>query len=268
MKVAIFLHKLSREVVQSSLDRIAEVNPKLNALVEVYAEEALHNTDRADRAVSAGEELGSLHGIPMSIKINSDEKGKATTSGVVAFKNNIAAEDAPHVANLRRAGAIFVGRNNSPAFSYRWFTNNDLHGRTLNPWDHSRTPGGSSGGAAAAVASGMMPIAGGKDIGGSVRYPAYACGIMGIRPTIGRVPSRYGSVDQDQSLSVQMMLTQGPLARTVEDLRLALQAMSHFHPRDPIRASVPLSAQPLKGPIRVGLLRDVNVAKWQSLTKQ
>jgi amidase len=251
----------SREVVQSSLDRIAEVNPKLNALVEVYGEEALKAADRADQAVFAGKELGPLHGVPMSIKINSDEKGKATTNGVVAFQNNIAAEDGPHVANLRKAGAIFVGRNNSPAFSYRWFTNNDLHGQTLNPWDQSRTPGGSSGGAAVAVASGMMPIAAGNDIGGSVRHPAYACGVTGIRPTAGRIPSWYGPVDQDQPLSVQTMLTQGPLARTVEDLRLALQAMSPFDPRDPIHAPVPLVGEPLQKPIRVGLLKDVNVAK-------
>ena len=169
----------SREVVQSSLNRIAEVNPKLNALGEVYAEEALEAADRADRAVLAGEELGPLHGVPMSIKINSAEIGKATTNGVVAFQNNIAIDDSPHVANLRKAGAIFVGRNNSPAFSYRWFTDNDIHGKTLNPWDKTKTPGGSSGGAAVAVATGMMPIAGGNDIGGSVRHPAYATGVTG-----------------------------------------------------------------------------------------
>ena len=175
-------------------DRIDEVNPKLNALVEVYAEEALEAADRADQAVLAGEELGPIHGVPMSIKINSDEKGKATTNGVVAFQNNIAADRcSPHVANLRKAGAIFVGRNNSPAFSYRWFTDNDLHGKTLNPWDKSKTPGGSSGGAAVAVATGMMPIAGGNDIGGSVRHPAYATGVAGIRPTAGRIQVGTGS---------------------------------------------------------------------------
>src|SRR4051794_4777396 len=153
----------SREVVQSSLDRIAEVNPKLNALGEVYGEEALKAADRADQAVLAGEELGPLHGVPMSIKINSAEKGKATTNGVVAFQNNIAAEDSPHVANLRKAGAIFVGCNNSPAFSYRWFTDNDIHGRTLNPWDQTRTPGGSSGGAAVAGGKRKNADAGGEN---------------------------------------------------------------------------------------------------------
>ncbi|SDI08931.1 amidase [Alteribacillus persepolensis] len=251
----------SREVVESSLARIEQVNPKLNALVEVYGDEALLAADQADQAVHSGKNLGPLHGVPTSIKINSDEKGKATTNGVAAFKENIAAEDAPHVANLRKAGAIFIGRNNSPAFSYRWFTNNDVHGMTFNPWDKSKTPGGSSGGAAAAVAAGMLPIAQGNDIGGSVRYPAYASGISGLRPTAGRVPSQYGPVDQDQPLSVQTMLTQGPLARTVDDLRLALQALSPFDPRDPIHASVPLVGDSLRKPIRVGLLKDVNAAK-------
>jgi len=251
----------SREAVQSSLDRIERVNPKLNALVEVYEEEALLAADHADKAVSSGEELGPLHGVPMSIKINTDEKGKATTDGVVAWKDNIAAEDAPSVANFRKAGAIFVGRNNAPAFAYRWFTNNDLHGRTLNPWDKSKTPGGSSGGASSAVASGMMPIAHGNDIGGSIRYPAYASGITGLRPTAGRFPASNGPIDQDQPLSQQLMGTQGPLARSVADLRLAFQALLSFDPRDPIHASVPPVGEPLQKPIRVGLLKDVNVAK-------
>lgn len=112
--------------------------------------------------------------MPVSIKVNSDQDGYATTQGVSAFQDAMANEDSPHVASLRRAGAVLMGRSNSPAFAYRRFTNNDLHGRTLNPWDSSRTPGGSSGGASSAVASGMAPIAGGNDIGGSVRYPAYA----------------------------------------------------------------------------------------------
>src|SRR5699024_10463435 len=137
---------------QSSLNRIEEVNPKLNALVEVYGDEALLAADEADQKVAAGEKLGPLHGVPTSIKVNTDEKGKATTNGVVAFKDNIAEKDAPIVSNLRKAGAIFVGRNNAPAFAYRWFTNNDLHGRTLNPWDPSTTPRVSSGRAGAAAA--------------------------------------------------------------------------------------------------------------------
>lgn len=251
----------SREAVQSCLDRIEEVNPKLNALVEVYGEEALFTADQADQAVSSGEELGPLHGVPTSIKINTNEKGKATTDGVVEWKDNIAEEDAPIVANLRKAGAIFVGRNNAPAFAYRWFTNNDLHGRTLNPWNKSKTPGGSSGGASAAVASGMIPFAHGNDIGGSIRYPAYATGITGLRPTAGRFPAWDGPDDQDKSLSQQLMGTQGTLARSVADLRLTFEASLSFDPRDPIQAPVPAIGEPLRRPIRVGLLKDVNVAE-------
>ena len=251
----------AREVTSSCLERIAAVNPRLNALVEVSADEALASADSADRARAAGAPLGPLHGVPVSIKVNSDERGHATTDGVVALRDAIAREDAPQVANLRAAGAVFVGRSNTPAFSFRWFTNNELHGRTLNPWDASRTPGGSSGGAAAAAASGMVPLAHGNDIGGSIRQPAYCCGIVGLRPTAGRIPSWYGPVEGDQSLAVQSMLTQGPLARCIADLRLALAAMSGFDARDPLHAPAPLVGAPLPRPRRVGLLRDVGVAR-------
>ena len=255
----------SREAVESCLTRIEQVNPRLNALVEVSPDEALDMADAADRAVPAGKALGTLHGVPISIKVNSDQAGHATTNGVAAFKDNIAEVDSPHVKKLREAGAVFVGRSNTPAFSYRWFTSNDPHGRTLNPWHADHTPGGSSGGASSAAASGMMPIAHGNDIGGSIRHPAYACGVVGIRPTIGRVPSWYGPTELDEALSVQSMLAQGPLARSVADLRLALDGMSGFDPRDPFTVPVPLASanEPLPRPIRVGLLRDVGVATPQ-----
>jgi len=250
----------AREVTQSCLSRIGRVNSEVNALVEVSADEALAAADAADRAVASGIELGPLHGVPVSIKVNSDERGHATTHGVVAHKNDIAREDGPHVANLRAAGAVFVGRSNTPGYSFRWFTDNALHGRTRNPWNASRTPGGSSGGAGAAVATGMVPIAHGNDIGGSVRHPAYCCGVTGLRPTVGRIPTWYGAPEGDQTLAVQTMLTQGPLARSVADLRLALTAMSPFDPRDPLHAPAPLTGAPLPRPVRVGLLRDVGVA--------
>ena len=220
----------SREATESCLSRIEEVNPRLNALVEVSGEEALVMADAADRAVGAGEALGSLHGVPISIKVNSDQAGHAATNGVLAFKDNVDEVDGPHVKKLREAGAVFVGRSNTPAFSYRWFADNDLHGRTFNPWDEKRTPGGSSGGASSAVASGIMPLAHGNDIGGSIRYPAYACGVVGIWQTVGRVPNWYGPTDADEAPSVQSMLVQGPLARSVADLRLTLDAMSGFDP--------------------------------------
>jgi amidase len=251
----------SREVVTSCLRRIDEVNPRLNALVEVRAEESLAAAKVADDMVASRAKLGPLHGIPVAIKVNSDQAGYATTNGVVAFMDIIASKDSAEVAALRRAGAVLVGRSNCPAFTFRWFTDNDLHGRTLNPWDASRTPGGSSGGASAAVASGMVPVAQGNDIGGSIRYPAYACGIAGLRPTVGRVAHSHYPPGQDQALSVQMMLVDGPLTRRIDDLRLAYLGMSSTtDPRDPVHAPG-AAAMPLhNNPRRVGLLRDVGIA--------
>lgn len=228
--------------------------------MEVRPEEALEAAAEADRLTASGAELGPLHGVPVAIKVNSDQVGYATTNGVTAFKDNTASADSPQVANFRRSGAILLGRSNTPAFSYRWFTNNDLHGRTLNPWDASRTPGGSSGGASSAVASGMVPIAHGNDIGGSVRYPAYACGVVGLRPTVGRVPGLYGPPDVDPALSVQSMLVQGPLARSVGDVRLALRGMTGADPRDPFHVPGAPAAPPADRPLRVGLVRSHGVA--------
>jgi amidase len=250
----------AREVVQSCLERIEAVNPGLTALVEVRPEEALRAAAEADRLTASGVDVGPLHGVPVAIKVNSDQAGYATTNGVTAFKDNTSSIDSPQAANFRRSGAILLGRSNTPAFSYRWFTNNDLHGRTLNPWDASRTPGGSSGGASSAVASGMVPIAHGNDIGGSVRYPAYACGVVGLRPTVGRVAGLYGPSDADPALSVQSMLVQGPLARSVGAVRLALRGMSGVDPRDPFHVPGAPAAPAAERPIRVGLVRDHGVA--------
>ena len=181
----------AREAVRSCLDRADAVNPKLNAVVDLMAEEALAAADDADRAQASGGTTGPLHGVPVTVKVNVDTKGRANTNGVVALQNNIATEDSPVVANLRAAGAIVIGRTNTPAFSMRWFTENDLYGRTLNPWSRDHTPGGSSGGASAAVAAGIGPIGHGNDLGGSIRYPAYCTGLYGLRPSFGRVRSRH-----------------------------------------------------------------------------
>src|SRR3954454_13979866 len=227
----------AREATESCLGRIDAVNPSLTALVEVSREEALQAAEDADRRTASGAELGPLHGVPVAIKVNSDQKGHATTNGVVAFKDNIATTDSPQVASLRRSGAIFVGRSNTPAFSYRWFTTNDLHGRTLNPWSAAHTPGGSSGGAAAAVASGMVPLAQGNDIGGSIRYPAHACGIVGLRPSVGRLAHSLYPPGQDQALSTQMMAVDGPLAHSIDDVRLFSAGMAAgTDPRYPFHA--------------------------------
>jgi amidase len=244
----------AREVTQSVLDRISEMNPRVNALVEVMPEAALAAADAADAAVARGDALGPLHGVPVSIKVNVDTAGHATTDGIVALKDNIAQTDSPLVQSMREAGAIIVGRNNTPAFSLRWFTDNDLHGRTLNPFDASRTPGGSSGGAAAAVALGMGPIAHGNDYGGSIRYPAWACGVVGLRTTVGRVPS-YKASAPNRIVSNQMMSVQGPLTRTVADARLALQVMAQGSPLDPQWTPAPLEFADVNRPLKIAVFK-------------
>lgn len=245
----------AREAVAAAIDRVHAVNPALNAIVDVMDAQALADADEADAARRRGQALGPLHGVPVTVKVNVDCAGRATTNGVVAFKDQVAAEDSPVVANLRRAGAIVIGRTNTPAFSVRWFTENDLHGRTLNPWSRAHTPGGSSGGASASVAAGMGAIAHGNDLAGSVRYPAYCTGVVGLRPSFGRIPNFVaGAPGVERPLSLQMMSVQGPLARCVQDIRLALAAMSAADPRDPWWVPAPLQGPPLSRPWRVALV--------------
>jgi amidase len=246
----------SREAVSASLERLAAVNGAVNAVTVVLAEEALAAADQADRDLRSGKPLGPLHGVPVTIKENIDQAGKATTNGVVAFKDLIAETDSPPVANWKRAGAIVIGRTNTPAFSLRWHTENELRGATLNPWDKTRTPGGSSGGAAASVALGITPLAHGNDYGGSIRYPAYCCGLAGIRPTLGRVPAFNATAPDEPSISIQMFSVQGPLARRVRDVRLGLAAMSARDMRDPWWVPAPPTGPEPPRPIRVALTID------------
>lgn len=241
------------DAVRSSLARLDAVNPQLNAVVDRCADEALGAAARADAALTSGEAIGPLHGVPVTIKVNVDQRGHATTNGVEAYRSVVATEDSPVVANLQRAGAIVVGRTNTPAFSMRWFTDNAAHGRTLNPHNADVTPGGSSGGAAAAVAVGIGAIAHGNDQGGSIRYPAYACGVYGLRPSFGRVPAFNPSGGSERPMVVQLSSVQGPLARSVRDLRLALAAMAQRDVRDPWWAPAPLEAAASTGPVRVAL---------------
>ncbi len=243
----------SSEAVTACIERAHQVNPTLNAIVELRADEALLAAREADRAVTRGDALGPLHGVPVTTKVNVDQAGCATTNGIVALKDAIAREDSPVVSNLRKAGAVIFGRTNTPAFSFRWFTDNDLHGRTLNPWSKAHTPGGSSGGASSAVASGMGPIAHGNDLAGSVRFPAYCTGIFGLRPSFGRVPAFLPSATQERPLSAQLMSVQGPLARTVADIRLALGAMAGADARDPWWVPAPLAGPAPARPIRVAM---------------
>ena len=244
------------EVMESHLGRVDQVNGKLNAITVRLDDEARAGARAADEAVVRGETLGPLHGVPVTIKENVDQKGFATTNGVEAFADLIAEDDAPVVANLRKAGAIPFGRTNTPEFSLRYFTDNTLRGQTFNPWDKDMTPGGSSGGAGAAVASGMGAIGHGNDLGGSVRYPAYACGIVGIRPTFGRVPAFNPTQAEERPPTIQLMSVQGPHCRNVADTRLALAAMSQRDPRDPWWVPAPLQDAAPHSPPRAAICTD------------
>ncbi len=244
-------HLSAREAVGSVLGRLEAVNPELNAVVQRMDDEALAAADAVDAARARGEALGPLAGVPVTVKVNVDQAGFATTNGVGLQAGLVARVDNPVVANLRKAGAVIVGRTNAPAFSLRWFTRCTLHGATRNPRDMGLTPGGSSGGAGSAVAAGIGPLAHGTDIAGSIRYPAYACGVHGLRPSLGRVPAT-NFTSGDRLIGGQLMAVSGPLARCVADLRLGLEAMAAPDPRDPWYQAMPLRGQPV--PRRVAVL--------------
>ena len=229
----------AREVTEAALARLADVNPAINAVVGEMPDEALAAADAVDAARATGQALGPLAGVPVTVKVNVDQKGHANTNGVRIQKDLIATEDSPVITNLRKSGAVIVGRTNTPAFSLRWFCRNSLHGHTLNPRDKLLTPGGSSGGAGSATAAGIGAIGHGTDIAGSIRYPAYACGIHGLRPTLGRIPAINFSTP-DRLLGAQIMAVSGPLARSIKDIRLGLEAMSTPDPRDGWYVPVPL----------------------------
>jgi amidase len=244
----------SRDATQSCLSRLHAANPAINAVVHVLEEEAMAVAEAADAAQARGDVLGALHGVPITVKVNTDQAGCRTDNGVVAFRDAIATEDSPVVANLKRAGAIIIGRTNTPAFSMRIFADNTLHGRTLNPRDPSISAGGSSGGAGAAIATGIGPIAHGNDIGGSVRIPAFFNGVVGLRVSLGRIPSYNPSQQVARPIGAQLMAVQGPLTRSVRDARLALNVMARGDPCDTRWADVPLEGPPLPRPIRVALV--------------
>jgi amidase len=172
------------------------VNPSINAVVDHRPEDVLAQAAAVDAAISRGEDAGVLAGVPVTVKVNIDQAGFATTNGLKLQRDVIARTNSPVIDNLRKAGAVILGRTNCPAFSYRWFTTNLIHGDTKNPRDPAITPGGSSGGAGAAVAAGIGHIAHGTDIAGSIRYPAYACGVHGLRPTVGRVAAFNASLPE------------------------------------------------------------------------
>ncbi|MEJ8821608.1 amidase [Variovorax humicola] len=244
------------EVVEAHLTRIAAVNPRVNAVVRVLADEARAAAEAADRKVAAGAALGPLHGVPITVKENIDMAGLPTTWGVPGLADAVVPLDAPVVERMRAAGAIPIGRTNLPDMALRVHTDSCLHGATLNPWNAARTAGGSSGGDAVALATGMCAIGLGNDIGGSLRNPANACGIASIRPSAGRVPDAGLVPGEDRLLAVQLMQVQGPMARRVADVRAALQVMMGAHPRDPWSITAPLAGSAAPGPLRVAVVAE------------
>jgi aspartyl-tRNA(Asn)/glutamyl-tRNA(Gln) amidotransferase subunit A len=219
------------EVVDGVLDRIERAQPVLNAFITICAEDARMAARAAEAAVMRGEAnsnpLGPLHGVPFAVKDLVNTKGVRTTFGSVALADNVPAADSPAAARLKSAGAILVGKTTTPEFGHKCFTEAPLFGRTANPWDLSRTPGGSSGGAAAAVAAGLAPIGIGTDGGGSSRIPAACCGVVGFKQTLGLVPHDL----TPDGFGNQSHIT--PMTRTVMDTALMLKAMAGPDPCDP-----------------------------------
>src|ERR1044072_3770368 len=231
------------ESAKAALARLDSVNPKINAVVDHRPQDVLAQADAVDAAIARGEDAGPLAGVPVTVKVNIDQQGYATTNGLKLQRDVIAATNSPVIDNLRKAGAVILGRTNCPASSYRWFTTNLIHGDTKNPRDPGLTPGGSSGGAGAAVAAGIGHIAHGTDIAGSIRYPAYACGVHGLRPTMGRVAA-FNAALPERTIGPQISAVSGALARNGGALRIALAVMSAQDVRDPWWVPAPLEGPP------------------------
>jgi aspartyl-tRNA(Asn)/glutamyl-tRNA(Gln) amidotransferase subunit A len=215
------------ELTHTVLDRIERLNGRLGAYVLVHAERALEEARQREQSLMAGQTLGALHGVPISLKDNLWTAGDRTTSGSRLLTEFVPHEDTPSVAALRAAGAIFVGRTNLPEFAWRGSTDSPLFGESRNPWDLTRTPGGSTGGGAAAVAAGLGPLALGSDGAGSIRIPASFCGLVGLKPTFGRVPV-YPAAGGNELVAHVC-----PLARTVRDAALMMSVIARYDRRDP-----------------------------------
>ncbi len=219
------------EVVESCLNRIEKINPSINAFCTLVPELALEDARRAEKMIMSGSATGPLHGVPVGIKDLTPVEGVRTTFGSLLFKNFVPRGDAIPVARLKKAGAIVIGKTNTPEFGHKGTTDNLLFGTTKNPWNLEMTPGGSSGGSAAAVAAGMVPIAEGSDGGGSIRIPASFCGIFGFKPSYGRIP--FDGNPRNMFSSQTPYLHYGPLARTVEDAALMFSIMTGYDASDP-----------------------------------
>ncbi len=241
------------EATEAAIARMEAVNPQLNAVVENLADEARWEAAALD---DGSVPKGPLHGVPVTIKINVDQKGHATSNGVAAFKDVIASEDAPVVRNLKAAGAVVIGRTNTPEFSFRADTDNPLYGRTHNPWGPHISAGGSSGGAGAAVMAGIGALAHGNDIGGSLRFPASANGAVTVKPGLGRVPAFNPSQRTERGILAQSMSVQGVLARNASDLNLSMPALIAPNAQDPFHIPMPWRGPPPDAPLRVAVARD------------
>ncbi|KAA3643139.1 MAG: amidase [Chloroflexi bacterium] len=229
----------SLEVVDAYLERINAINPKLNAVVQLVPSDARQQAKAADAVIAEGGRLGPLHGVPITVKDSFDTEGIISTGGTMGRKDLVPRQDATAIARLRAAGAIILGKTNTPELTLAGETNNLIYGRTNNPYDISLSPTGSSGGSAAIVAAGGSPLDVGSDVGGSIRVPAHVCGITGIKPTSGRVP-RTGHIVDYRMGALDALQQIGPMARYVEDLELALSIMAGPDGIDPAIVSMPL----------------------------
>lgn len=248
---------ISAEVMtEDALARMAQVNPALNAVVSDLSDQARERARGLDQARAKGKAPGPLHGVPVTIKINVDQKGQATSNGIVALKDFIAPDDAPIVSNLLKAGAVVIGRTNTPEFSFRADTDNPLYGRTHNPWGAHLSPGGSSGGAGAAVMAGVGSLAHGNDIGGSLRFPAAANGAVTVKPGLGRVPAWNPGQKAERGMLAQSMSVQGLIARAAGDLHLAMPVAIAADARDPFHVPLPWRGDALGEPIRVAFTKN------------
>jgi Asp-tRNA(Asn)/Glu-tRNA(Gln) amidotransferase A subunit family amidase len=216
------------DLMEETIKRIEAINQSLNAFVSIRAEQAIDEAKSMTERIASGDDPGPLAGIPIGVKDLEDVKGLVTSFGSIPYKDNMALQDSVQVARLKAAGAIIVGKTNTPEFAFTGFTKNRLYGVTRNPWNKERTPGGSSGGSAAAVASGMVPLASGSDAGGSIRIPACYSGCFGLKPSNGRIP-----LAPMHLLYMSGLWTFGPLSRTVHDAALYLDCVSGYHPSDP-----------------------------------
>ncbi len=246
----------AENAVAAALGRMDAVNPDLNAVVDFCTQDAQTRARDLDKARASGAPTGPLHGVPVTIKINVDQTGYASSNGVVALKDLIARADAPIVARLQEAGAVIIGRTNTPEFSFRADTDNPLHGRTHNPWGRHVSPGGSSGGAGSAIMAGIGALAHGNDIGGSLRFPAAANGAVTVKPGLGRVAAWNPSQTAERGLLAQSMSVQGLLARSAEDLHLSMPTIIQPDARDPFHAPLPWRGSDLEGPIKVGFTKN------------